>query len=122
MNQGKFEDAWEENSCQNVRSTGWFSSFWKEHRKKESRVNDFIAQRSTLSSISVPFKASRTDIFPEEPEASAGTSTSSAGATGELGSSPSDYGQHVSRLELRNISEVELVRVQSPLGCAKSIL
>lgn len=46
---------------------------------------------STSRSKSVPFKASSTDIFPEEPAVSAGTSTSSACATGEVGSSPSDY-------------------------------
>jgi hypothetical protein len=37
-------------------------------------------------------------MFPEVPEASAGTSTSSAGATGEVGSSPSDYQEHVRNL------------------------
>jgi hypothetical protein len=38
----------------------------------------------------VPFRASRTDMEPEEAAASAGTSTSSAAGTGEVGSSPSD--------------------------------
>ena len=41
--------------------------------------------------VNEPFRASRTDIEPDEPAASAETSTSSAGATGEVGSSPSDY-------------------------------
>lgn len=54
-------------------------------------------EKSLLPSpFGVPFRASRTDIFPEVPAASPGTSTSSAGATGEVGSSPSDYSQQVS--------------------------
>lgn len=40
--------------------------------------------------FSVPFRASRTDIDPEDAAASPETSTSSAAATGEVGSSPSD--------------------------------
>lgn len=38
----------------------------------------------------IPFRASRTDIDPEDAAASPETSTSSAAATGEVGSSPSD--------------------------------
>jgi hypothetical protein len=38
----------------------------------------------------IPFRASRTDMEPEEAAASAATSTSSAAGTGEVGSSPSD--------------------------------
>lgn len=40
--------------------------------------------------LSVPFRASRTDMDPEDAAASPETSTSSAAATGEVGSSPSD--------------------------------
>lgn len=48
--------------------------------------NDVIPER-----VVVPFSASRTDIEPDEAAASPETSTSSAAATGEVGSSPSDY-------------------------------
>jgi hypothetical protein len=40
--------------------------------------------------VNAPFKASRTDMEPEEAGASPETSTSSAAGTGEVGSSPSD--------------------------------
>jgi hypothetical protein len=45
---------------------------------------------ASAEEVNKPFRASRTDIEPDEPAASAETSTSSAGATGEVGSSPSD--------------------------------
>lgn len=41
--------------------------------------------------VEEPFKASNTDIPPEPAPVSPETSTSSAAATGEVGSSPSDY-------------------------------
>lgn len=46
--------------------------------------------RLFLRFLDAPFKASRTDMEPEEAAASPETSTSSAAATGEVGSSPSD--------------------------------
>jgi hypothetical protein len=53
-------------------------------------VDGFLLSFSKRYESDVPFRASRTDIEPEEAAASAGTSTSSAAGTGEVGSSPSD--------------------------------
>jgi hypothetical protein len=87
VNKGKFEDA-----CGDyIMSDCAFGPRLKPRGEYQRVQNGLkVDSCSTVSSNSVPFRASRTDMFPEEPEASAGTSTSSAGATGEVGSSPSD--------------------------------